>query len=616
MKPQAQSEFILPDGDYASEAFDTDHQVERNHLVLIYSTPRSGSTWLCSLFHEAGICTPHEYFQPAQYRPALQRRWGAREGDDTAFAQKLVQKRIGPRGTLGVNLHATHIHDWLRAAPNFGDFRKVSHIFLWRSNQISQAVSYFIANETRQWSAAFGPVTQYPTYDIDRIQRRLSLLNASEDILKRHAAEIGDQGVHLNYETLVKDPDLLRAALPDLFAKPLQRGEKRPKDAVKNLYCAVFSEHRKASWINRKRLASRTKVCIVPTAHANPYQEMMYRAADGWLETSFQTKMKRLQPTALVPNGAKLIHLHWEEGLFWSSATKTVLEKRLNRFQRTIEKHKARGGRILWTLHNDVPHMDGERAELAQRARSFVVDQADAIHVHSEAGRDFAIQQLKAPDEKVFKVEHPSYADVYEKFSETVTHKKVGSARFLFFGRIEPYKGVGDLIEAFHDPRLLSATEVLTVAGKATPEHLEVLRAQAANLQDRLFLRPGHVADADVPQLFKSADFIVLPYSHGLTSGVAALAMTFGVPIVGRDLPEMREAVPEENHPLLYGDPSELKDHLLRAAMLDPVDHQTLRTAAYRLATRHAPYQQSAKLLNALLDRGMITLSRNSNWGS
>ena len=77
----------LPEDDFADAQFDRDVGTPPRTLLLILSTPRSGSTLACNLLHQAGVCTAHEYFQPYQIRPAMMRRWGLTEEDDGGIAR-------------------------------------------------------------------------------------------------------------------------------------------------------------------------------------------------------------------------------------------------------------------------------------------------------------------------------------------------------------------------------------------------------------------------------------------------------------------------------------------------------------------------------------------------
>jgi Stf0 sulphotransferase len=70
----------IPEADFVSEPFDREASAPPSRMIVILSTPRSGSTFLCQLLHRAGLCTPHEYFQCDHYLPLLAYRWACVDG--------------------------------------------------------------------------------------------------------------------------------------------------------------------------------------------------------------------------------------------------------------------------------------------------------------------------------------------------------------------------------------------------------------------------------------------------------------------------------------------------------------------------------------------------------
>jgi glycosyltransferase involved in cell wall biosynthesis len=57
----------------------------------------------------------------------------------------------------------------------------------------------------------------------------------------------------------------------------------------------------------------------------------------------------------------------------------------------------------------------------------------------------------------------------------------------------------------------------------------------------------GYVAEEDIPKLFRTSSFLVLPYSSATgASGVAHLACEFGVPIVSAGIQDFREMAWDE----------------------------------------------------------------------
>jgi glycosyltransferase involved in cell wall biosynthesis len=114
---------------------------------------------------------------------------------------------------------------------------------------------------------------------------------------------------------------------------------------------------------------------------------------------------------------------------------------------------------------------------------------------------------------------------------------------FAFVGRIEPYKGITDLLDAFCEVKTDSH---LLIAGKASHADLKGNIAMRAGAHSNIHFYPEFIPEDQLQLFMNAADVIVLPYLHILTSGTLVLAMSFGKPVVVPDFPSLREIVPEE----------------------------------------------------------------------
>lgn len=98
----------------------------------------------------------------------------------------------------------------------------------------------------------------------------------------------------------------------------------------------------------------------------------------------------------------------------------------------------------------------------------------------------------------------------------------------LFFGRIETYKGLGVLLEAFEQLQSRWPGIRLTIAGEG---NIQPYRSQLSRLSNvDLFSR--WILEREIPQLFARATLLVLPYTSASQSGVLAIAAGFGLPVV------------------------------------------------------------------------------------
>lgn len=125
---------------------------------------------------------------------------------------------------------------------------------------------------------------------------------------------------------------------------------------------------------------------------------------------------------------------------------------------------------------------------------------------------------------------------------------------FLFFGRIDTYKGIDRLIEAYCAS---SCAHRLVIAGKGViPRHgLEMARQD-----DRVVLLNRFIGDGEMVWLFQRALATVLPYIEASQSGVLPISYYFSVPVIVSRLHEFEEYVVEGETGLFFDD----QDSLIR----------------------------------------------------
>lgn len=159
----------IQDHDFASAAYDNHrpHSGILKKLYILISTPRSGSTALCSeIYRQTGLVI-HEYLQPFQYMPYLASRYGAikkstpgKAATDpqiiilSKYFDALVRQRAID-GALGINCHITHLvylKALIKRAKEVNPDITIYKDYLCRQDKYRQAASYAIAKQTRLWS--------------------------------------------------------------------------------------------------------------------------------------------------------------------------------------------------------------------------------------------------------------------------------------------------------------------------------------------------------------------------------------------------------------------------------------------------------------------------------
>jgi len=236
----------IPVEDFIDIQFDYDYDVSTNDVLIIFSTPRSGSTLLSDLINKNNICLTHEYFQPYQYLPILASRWGCiRDGklDKAAFLGNLFRYRTYPGGWLGVNLHGEHLKIFSKFEKGFADVRK-HFIHIIRRDLISQAVSYEIAIQTGKWSSYFDSQAD-ANYNFTGIKTRLESIQSQNAIISAFIKSRNISCTILYYEDLVENPkDTIQSIIPDVKTDSLllmESGLKRQASSRSKEWIERFS---------------------------------------------------------------------------------------------------------------------------------------------------------------------------------------------------------------------------------------------------------------------------------------------------------------------------------------------------------------------------------------
>jgi glycosyltransferase involved in cell wall biosynthesis len=120
--------------------------------------------------------------------------------------------------------------------------------------------------------------------------------------------------------------------------------------------------------------------------------------------------------------------------------------------------------------------------------------------------------------------------------------------RILAFGKWGTYKRLELLIEAFQQLSAAIPTARLVIAGGNHPQTPGYVESVAESMKDNPNVEfTGYVEEGDIPELFRRASVLVLPYSSATgASGVAHLACEFGVPIISAGIDDFREMALDE----------------------------------------------------------------------
>jgi glycosyltransferase involved in cell wall biosynthesis len=335
----------------------------------------------------------------------------------------------------------------------------------------------------------------------------------------------------------------------------------------------------------------------------NPYHQVLHRA----IARRFQPVRADVERAieGLRAGQGRLLHLHWEEHCLRPCRTGAEARAVAEHLLEQLGTYRALGGRLLWTIHNLMPH-ELEHPDEFLALRHGLAGVVDRILVHStEAVSVLAAQVGDLRHDRLFYMPHPSYLGLYEDEALSTGPEPVPSSQpvALLFGKVRRYKGFDRLLEAYAGagPRPAFAVRVVGQPIATDSYGPELLTRFGAVPGIELDFR--HVPDGEVAPILRAASCLVLPYERFLTSGASMLGLTFGLPTVAPDTPQMRELLPGVVHGLLYSreEPGSLLRAVERAVGLAGEAREVARHALLRRA-RHLHPVRVSRTLGGLYD--------------
>ncbi|MFZ3327390.1 MAG: glycosyltransferase family 4 protein [Methylocella sp.] len=193
--------------------------------------------------------------------------------------------------------------------------------------------------------------------------------------------------------------------------------------------------------------------------------------------------------------------------------------------------------RFILILH-DAKFHPGDYYPFRESVLRWEVATADALIVLSDNVGRAAQQLYDFPPDRIWIVPHGALSFG----AGTVTPRAFPHnrpTRLLFFGRIVTYKGLGHLLDVYRLLRERGAAVELDIVGSGD---LAPYKSQLAGLP-AVSINNAWVDEEQIAQALARADIMMLPYIEASQSGVAAAALTAGLPIVATPVGGLVEQV-------------------------------------------------------------------------
>ncbi len=213
---------------------------------------------------------------------------------------------------------------------------------------------------------------------------------------------------------------------------------------------------------------------------------------------------------------------------------------------------KLCGRRYIYTVHNLLPH-NKESSAFYRTIYKFIYRIPDVMLVHTAEMGEILSTEFGVPYKKIRIIsiglnEEIPATEMSRRDARAILGFDEQVPVVLFFGRIDKYKGLPLLLDAFESLTLQGVQ--LVVAGMCIDQEYEMhLRKMVSNNNRgkdiRLDIRL--IPDSEVEPLFKAADVLCLPYTKIYQSGLIFLAARFGTPVVATNVGSLAKYVTTES---------------------------------------------------------------------
>ena len=155
-------------------------------------------------------------------------------------------------------------------------------------------------------------------------------------------------------------------------------------------------------------------------------------------------------------------------------------------------------------IHEVIPHEGDKQVKMVDLMNKAVVKLSDNIVLRNKKYIDELVERYGIEKERVH------YLELWRRFPKFTEPRY--TKRVLFFGRINPYKGVDNLLEIAK----LCPEIHFDVIGRVDPQ-MQGIVDELKKLPN-VFLNNNYVSDDEMKEAFINADWVILPYNSASQS--------------------------------------------------------------------------------------------------
>jgi glycosyltransferase involved in cell wall biosynthesis len=247
-----------------------------------------------------------------------------------------------------------------------------------------------------------------------------------------------------------------------------------------------------------------------PKTGLNPYNEIIYKELEN---QGIEVLSHREHRSAGILSKVDVFHFHWINAYLNHKPLKAFIATFI--FMMYVFILKLKGTKIIWTLHNSVEFTHhGKNRWLENILVPFLLNNADKIIVHSKFQKSHLDKKYY---DKIVWIPHQNYCSILTK------NIKEKNNSFLFFGTVNPYKGVETAINAYNSIKTLTSFKII---GKISDEKYKILLNNLSCDNKNISIEDRYIDDEELENLVKESKAIILPFSQITNSGSLIYALS------------------------------------------------------------------------------------------
>ncbi len=225
--------------------------------------------------------------------------------------------------------------------------------------------------------------------------------------------------------------------------------------------------------------------------------------------------------------------------------------------------------KVFQMIHDLIPHGGDKQAKAVDLMNKAVCKMADYIVL--------ANQKYVPKVTEIYGVDpnNVRFVDIWRRFPEYTEPSY--SKRVLFFGRMNPYKGVDNLFEIVK----LCPEVQFDAVGRIDPQVQNIVN-ELRSFQN-VTINSGYVTDCEMAEAFINASWVILPYNSATQSGVVIDGYRYGRPCIAFNVGAITEQVSEgvSGYLIEPGDNKAFAKKLKEAVQMDDHSYAALSRSSY-----------------------------------